>query len=366
MAQSTKPSCFLIGADSLLTECGELLLERGFDVRGVITRTARVRAWAAEHKFACHDLDADWQAALEAGSFDYLFSITHLELLDAQALALPAIGAVNFHDAPLPDYAGLFCPVWGLLEGAEEWGVSWHWITSGIDEGDLLEELRFAVGDDETSISLNTKCFQAGLESFASLADRLAAGPVEGRPQGAERGKLCRGSARPDAGGALDWRRPALELAQLVRALDFGRYANAFGSPRFALPAGLALTVDNATPTEGSGEPGTVLASEASGLTVACGEGALRITGARHADGQAANLEALPLKVGERLPLLEADVQQRLGKLSRRAAKREQAQVERLARLEPTELPHVERSPAPGAVGLGEHAFEIQIGRAHV
>ena len=40
-------------------------------------------------------------------------------------LALPAKGAINFHDGPLPQMAGLNTPVWALLNGEAEHGISW-------------------------------------------------------------------------------------------------------------------------------------------------------------------------------------------------------------------------------------------------
>ena len=54
--------------------------------------------------------------------------------------------------------------------------------------------------------------------------------------------ELIRGSARPAAAGALDWRRPAAELSALVRALDYGQYANPLCLPK-ALIGGSPLVV---------------------------------------------------------------------------------------------------------------------------
>ena len=39
-------SCFVVGADTLLMECTDVLLAEGHLVKGVITATKRIREWA--------------------------------------------------------------------------------------------------------------------------------------------------------------------------------------------------------------------------------------------------------------------------------------------------------------------------------
>ncbi len=108
MTQHAPFRCFLIGADSLLIECGgELLLSRGHTIAGVITAAPRLPVWAREKQLPVHDAQQDFRPALDAAPFDYLFAITHLSILPADVLTKPQRAAINFHDGPLPRYAGL-------------------------------------------------------------------------------------------------------------------------------------------------------------------------------------------------------------------------------------------------------------------
>src|SRR5262245_8497671 len=112
----TSFSCFLIGSDTLLSECGEVLLREGHEIRGVITSTPRLASWARSKKSQLLNPKQDsYKAALAERPFDYLFSITYLSIIPGDVLALPKKGAINFHDGPLPRYAGLNTPVWGLI-----------------------------------------------------------------------------------------------------------------------------------------------------------------------------------------------------------------------------------------------------------
>src|SRR5687767_4474854 len=101
-------SCYIIGADTLLLQCAEIWREAGHDLRGVITTEPRLVAWCAQNSVPVVDPGGDLAARLSSvPSFDVLFSITHLELLPDAVLALPRRAAINFHDGPLPRYAGL-------------------------------------------------------------------------------------------------------------------------------------------------------------------------------------------------------------------------------------------------------------------
>ena len=117
MSQVSPFSCYLIGSDTLLCQCGEMLLERGHVVRGVITHGADVRKWAHGRGLPVIEADSDYTATLTADAFDYLFAITHLELIPVAAVRSPRRMAVNFHDGPLPSYAGLNTPMWALING---------------------------------------------------------------------------------------------------------------------------------------------------------------------------------------------------------------------------------------------------------
>ncbi len=170
--------CFLIGADNLLMECGDILREQGHTICGVISDTDRIVGWAQRHALAVLSSRGDaWNARLRAEPYDYLFAITHLAILPDDVLSTPGKLAVNFHDGPLPRYAGLNTPAWALMNREARYGISWHIVEPGIDTGDLLEQRLFDVAPDETSLSINTRCFEAGVESFRELIPERFARP---------------------------------------------------------------------------------------------------------------------------------------------------------------------------------------------
>ena len=77
----------------------------------------------------------------------------------------------------------MYTPVWALLDGKREYGVSFLEIAGGVDEGDLMVERRFETEDGETSFTLNAKNFEAGIDAFGELVEQLESGDTQRRPQ---------------------------------------------------------------------------------------------------------------------------------------------------------------------------------------
>lgn len=279
-------SALLIGNESLTAECGNLWLERGHRIAAVVTRDARVAAWAASRGVPVLAPGAGLSTRTAHLSVDWVLSIANLSLVPDVVLARATQGGVNFHDGPLPAYAGLNAPVWALLKGEPRHAITWHLMTSGIDEGEVLATRAFDIADDDTAFTLNARCFDAAVDSFPEVITALAAGGHPRRPQDAGPRHVYRRADRPAAAARLDFTQPAETVARMVRALDHSGYRNPLAVPKIDF-AGQILTVGMAEVEAGHAAPGTVLEATQAGLVVACGTGALRLAGLRAMDGTA-------------------------------------------------------------------------------
>jgi methionyl-tRNA formyltransferase len=142
---STALSAVFIGNQSLLIQCADRFMQRGHDIRAIVSSDSSVQRWAKEHGIPCVAPARDWAAHLAPEPFDYLFSVAYLAVVPGDVLALPRRGAVNFHDGPLPDYAGLNVTSWALLNREPEHGITWHFMSREVDQGDILMQVRFPV-----------------------------------------------------------------------------------------------------------------------------------------------------------------------------------------------------------------------------
>ncbi|MCB9383481.1 MAG: LLM class flavin-dependent oxidoreductase [Bryobacterales bacterium] len=276
-----------VGNGTLLVQCAETYLAEGGAIVAVSTEEPRIAQWAAGRSIPVLSLAELEQSEL---AFDYLFSVANLKVLPDALLERAARVAINFHDGPLPAYAGLNAPAWALLSGESRHGISWHQMTSDVDGGGIYASRSLAIDPEETSFSINAKCYEAGLQAFAEMAPALLDGRAEPRQQVGERSWFGK-SARPATLGVLDFQTQDAELvARQVRALDFGSgYENPLAAAKLWTGEALLL-VGKAQASTAVGRPGEVLAADLQGLTIACRSGAVTLSGFRDLAGQAVTL----------------------------------------------------------------------------
>jgi len=331
-------SCVLIGNESLLIGCGDALRDAGHTIRAVVSRDPDIRTWAEGLGLPVETKIAMLAERFGAGDFDWLLSIANLNVIPDVVLALPAKGAVNFHDGPLPRYAGLNAPVWALINEETDYAITWHMIEGGIDEGDILVQEPVAIAPEDTAFTLNSKCYAAAMDSFPRLIDQLETGAPDRQVQDLSLRSYYPRDARPEAAARLNFHRPANQLAALVRALDFGGYWNPIACPKIEIAGQVVLvgTADLAGPAQGL--PGTVMAVDGQGLTVATSEGALRLSALTTPEGIALTATDL-VSPGASLPSPDATQASHLTNAIT-AAIRDKAQWRRaLAAMHPMPVP---------------------------
>ena len=341
-------SCVLIGDESLLVGCADALLDRGHTISAIVSGDPVITGWAVDKGLRHVERIADLAGQFDTGEFDYLLSIANLKVIPEPVLALPARGAVNFHDGPLPRYAGLNAPVWALMNGERDYGVSWHMLEGGIDEGDLIAQALFEIAGDDTAFSLNSKCYAAAMDSFGQVIAQLESGAPERQPQDLTARSYFGRFDRPVAAGRLDVTRPADELAAQVRALDFGDYWNPMLRPKIEL-GGQVLLVGHAAveSPDCDAAPGTILENADTGLVLATGSGSLQISG--FTDKNGAPVDAVRLAaVGSGVASADPDTARQLTELAQKTARADdhwRARLQQMAAIraplagKPTETP---------------------------
>jgi len=338
-------SCYLIGAGTLLIECGEVLLSKNHEIKGVITAAPCISQWAHNKSIPVIPYKKGYGDELKGQGFDYLFSITHLAIIKDDVLALPKKGAINFHDGPLPAYAGLNTPAWALLNREEQYGISWHQITPSVDEGDLLKQAMFDIAADETSLSINTKCFAAALDSFPVLLDELVSGTATPVSQDLSKRSYFGKFDRPEADGLIQWSKSAAESEALVRSLDFGDYPNLLVMPKVRIKdTVIGVQTAVAREVEDDVQPGQIVEMEEGQIDVATAEGVLSLKKFKDLNGKAVSpgelQNQLGLSVGDSFDACDATLVESLTPISKQLVRNDEFWAKRLAYLDPIELPY--------------------------
>ncbi len=235
------------------------------------------------------------QAALEAAAPDVIVVAAYGLILPAWVLALPRLGCINIHASLLPRWRGA-APIHRAIEaGDTQTGITIMQMDAGLDTGDMLFVEALTIASDDSTATLHDRLAALGGRMIVDTLRSAASGPLVRSTQPVEGVSYAHKIEKAEA--AIDWRNSAALIERRIRAFDPFPGASAVlgGELVKCWRAGLGA---------GQGAPGEVLQVTDDGITVACGEGALRLTELQRAGGKRlpvrAFLQGTPLVVGQR------------------------------------------------------------------
>lgn len=271
----------LWGTPAIAAVCLEALVAaEGVEVVAVVTnpdrpggRGHRLRASPVKEAGLAAGL-AVWQperprevlADLEALGVDACAVVAYGSLLPVHVLAAGGAGFVNLHFSLLPAWRGAAPVQHTLLAGDRRTGVTCFVLDEGMDSGPVLATAETDVRPRETAGELLDRLAVLGAPVLVDALRGLVDGTLVATPQDHAQATLATKVGPKDAW--LDWTAPAPVLDRVVRA--YNPVPGAHTTLR-----GDRLKVHRASPVDGDGAPGEVLA--AGGPVVACGQGALRL-----------------------------------------------------------------------------------------
>jgi len=213
--------------------------------------------------------DEAFVADLAGLNLDLIVVAAYGKILPKAVLEAPRLGCVNVHASLLPKYRGAAPIQWAIARGEAETGVTLMQMDAGLDTGAMLVAARIPIGAEDTGGSLTEKLAALGGELLATHLGAILEGRLLATPQDPQLATLAPKLSRDD--GALDLTRPALELHDRVRAFQ------PWPGATLRLPGGGVIKVLETQVASSEGPPGTVLAAGGDGITLATGEGALRL-----------------------------------------------------------------------------------------
>lgn len=213
-------------------------------------------------------------------------------ILPQAILDAPRLGCYNLHASLLPRWRGAAPINRAIMAGDAESGVMVMKMDVGLDTGDVAMAERLAITDDMTALDLHDRLSRLGADLMVRAMAALDRGGLQLKKQSEDgvtyAAKIDKAEAR------IDWSKPARVVLRHIHGLSPfpGAWAELDNARVKILRCELA---------KGSGAPGAVLDDH---LTIACGEGAIRIVELqREGKGrmQAADfLRGVPLKSGSR------------------------------------------------------------------
>lgn len=243
------------------------------------------------------------QARLTSIQADLLVVCDYGEILRPATLATTRLGGVNLHGSLLPKYRGAAPVQCAILHGEVETGNTVIQMTPGLDAGPCLAQERTPIDPDEDAAMLEARLARLGADLVLRVVDELAAGTAKPVEQDASEASKAPRLAKEQ--GAIDWSRPAVEIKNLVRAVQPWPRAHTFWHRGDAAP--MRINVDRVQLADARSEnaaAGQVLAATGR-LVVATGDGALELLAVQAAGKRAMSagefLRGNRVGVGDRL-----------------------------------------------------------------
>ena len=210
----------------------------------------------ALEEFRAHDADA-------------AVVVAYGMILPQAILDAPRFGCFNLHASLLPRWRGAAPINRAIMAGDAESGVMVMKMDAGLDTGDVAMAERVAISDNMTAADLHDRLARLG----ADLAVRAMAGLQRGGLQLTKQSEdgVTYAAKIEKAEARIDWAKPAQQVLRHIHGLSPfpGAWSELTGAGENA-----RIKILRCERTGGKGAPGEVLDDQ---LSIACGEGAIRI-----------------------------------------------------------------------------------------
>lgn len=235
--------------------------------------------WNAAQALGCRTLpaasvtDPRLATMLHEENVDIVLNVHSLYLIAREILEAPHIGCFNLHPGPLPRYAGRNAPSWAIYRGEQEHGVTVHHMIPTVDAGPIAYQRRFSINEDDTGLSLATRCIIEGHPLLRKLLESAASDPrsIPRSAQDLTRREYFNGKV--PGGGWLDFSRPAREVVNFLRAACYHPFRSPWGHPRASLGrAEIGIVTGSLTHTPAVAPPGVVTELSGTGAVVCCAD----------------------------------------------------------------------------------------------
>jgi methionyl-tRNA formyltransferase len=252
------------GLDLAFTPVKELALERGLPL--FQPRTLRT---------------PEVHEAIRAASPDLIVVVAYGRILPPEVLSVPRIMCINVHGSLLPLCRGAAPVQWTVIRGETESGVTIMAMDEGLDTGAILRQVRTPVLPDDTAGTLYDRLAALGPLVLLDVIDGLSKGGLTPIPQDHRAATMAPILTKDH--GQIDWSRPSVEVANLVRGVEPWPGAFTFTAEGLRLRLFPFL---RPVPCAADVAPGSIISIDREGATVRTGDGAVIVGEVQPAGGR--------------------------------------------------------------------------------
>ncbi len=216
--------------------------------------------------------DGDFAELLSELAPDLIAVVAYGRILPESVINYPKYGCINVHVSLLPKYRGAAPMQRAIMEGETETGVSIMYMDVGLDTGDIISVAEFPITETDDFESVHDTSAEMGARMLSEAIDAIAAGTATRTKQDDSLATYAKKVEKEDC--KIDFTLDAKAVSARIRGVTPIPGA-------FAYLGGKMLKICRVVATVGKGSAGEVIALDGMGegsITVACGDGAIKIT----------------------------------------------------------------------------------------
>ena len=227
------------------------------------------RAWGTSFVEAQGVREGAGADALADVHADVIVVVAYGELLTPATMGLAPHGALNLHFSLLPRWRGAAPVQWALIGGDHVTGVTVMLMDEGLDTGPIVSQRPEQVRPQDDAGSLGGRLAISGASLMVEVLRSVSREGVTATPQDPNAATTAPRITKSER--VLDWSTSGAEIVRWVRAL--APQPGATTTLRGGAVKVLAAEEDDG----GTGEPGAIIAADASGVLVATRDGGVRL-----------------------------------------------------------------------------------------
>lgn len=279
-----------LGTGSFAVPTFRGLYETGHDVVGLVTQPDRTGRGHHRHVNPLKELaeenstpvfqpakanDAESISRLREFEADLFVVAAYGQILSAELLSIPRLGAVNLHASLLPKYRGAAPIQYAVLCGETETGITIFQIEPKLDAGPVLGVVKTDIGEKETYGELQDRLSDLAVTLTKQVVEELATGTT--KPQVQDTSLVTKAPRLTKEQGQIPWQKSARLVCCHIRGVQ--PWPKPSTTIEFAEGQPLRLLILETVPTDRavSGEPGSIEVEDRKRLFVKTGERAVEV-----------------------------------------------------------------------------------------
>ena len=212
---------------------------------------------------------------VEKYNADLFVSMSFNQIFKDEIRNLPKQKAINCHAGKLPFYRGRNILNWALINDEQEFGITVHYMDSGIDTGDIILQETYPITDLDDYRTLLERAYDGCADVLYRAIKMIQNNTVKVVKQNDidAVGMYC--GMRGEGDEIIDWKQNSREIFNFIRALCTP------GPQATSWIAGKKITINKARIIEGAHQykniPGQVIGKTPDGLLIKTGDTMIEI-----------------------------------------------------------------------------------------